>query len=49
MAKYLATEALSNKGRATIILLWVLMTWFSILGVKNITSDFSLELFLIAG
>ena len=31
------------------MLLWVMMIVFSIVGVRQITSDFSLELFLIAG
>ena len=47
--KYLAPEVLSNQGRVFILLLWAIMTGFTLIGANQVTMDFSMELFLIPG
>ena len=43
----MAPEILSTQGRTFILLLWAIMTAFSLIGANQISMDFSLEFFLI--
>ena len=47
IATNLAPEALSKQGRIFIILLWVIMISFASLGASQVSSNFTLEFFLI--
>ena len=47
IANYLAPEVLSNQGRALILVAWVLMTGFSLIGASQMKMDFSMEYFLV--
>ena len=49
IAQYLAPEVLSKQGRIMIILIWSIMIVFSTIGARQITSNFSLEFFLVDG
>ena len=47
IANYLAPEVLSNQGRALILVAWVLMIGFSLIGASQMKMDFSMEYFLV--
>ena len=49
IAEYLAPEILSKQGRILIIFIWSIMIVFSAIGASHITSNFSLEFFLVDG